>query len=77
MSLSQKNAHHGMIAPEKSFRNAEAAANRALRLDPTLDEAYTALALLYLYQFWDWPGCLEGSVQCPGILFVFVRKFII
>lgn len=46
---------HGMIAPEESFRNAEAAANRALRIDPTLDEAHTALALLNLYQFWDWP----------------------
>jgi len=46
---------HGMIAPERSFRNAEAAANKALRIDPTLDEAYTALALLYLNQFWDLP----------------------
>jgi TolB-like protein/AraC-like DNA-binding protein/Tfp pilus assembly protein PilF len=46
---------HEMIAPKKTFRSAESAANRALRMDPTLDEAYTALALLYLYQFWDWP----------------------
>jgi tetratricopeptide (TPR) repeat protein len=45
---------HGMIAPAKSFRSAEAAAERALRIDSTLDEAYTALALIYLYQYWDW-----------------------
>jgi TolB-like protein/AraC-like DNA-binding protein/Tfp pilus assembly protein PilF len=46
---------HEMIAPKKTFRRAAAAANRALRIDPTLDEAHTALALIYLYQFWDWP----------------------
>jgi TolB-like protein/AraC-like DNA-binding protein/Tfp pilus assembly protein PilF len=45
---------HGMIAPEGSFRSAEVAAHKALKIDPTLDEAYTALALLYLNQFWDW-----------------------
>ncbi len=46
---------HGMIAPEGSFRSAASAAERALRIDPTLDEAYTALALIYSYQLWDWP----------------------
>ena len=46
---------HGMIAPEGSFRSATAAAERALRIDPTLDEAHTALALIYSYQLWDWP----------------------
>jgi TolB-like protein/AraC-like DNA-binding protein len=46
---------HGMIAPARSFRSAEVAARKALNIDPALDEAYTALALLYLNQFWDWP----------------------
>jgi AraC-like DNA-binding protein/TolB-like protein/Flp pilus assembly protein TadD len=46
---------HGMVAPEGSFRSATAAAERALRIDPTLDEAYTALALINSYQTWDWP----------------------
>lgn len=46
---------HGMISPAESFRSAEAAAERAIKIDPTIDEAYTALALIYLYQYWDWP----------------------
>jgi len=51
---------HGMIVPEGSFRSATAAANKALKIDPTLDEAYTALALLYLYQSWDWSMAHEA-----------------
>lgn len=46
---------HGMVAPVGSFRSAIAAADRAVRIDPTLDEAHTALALIYSYQLWDWP----------------------
>ena len=46
---------HGMVTPEGSFRSAAAAAERALRIDPSLDEAYTALALINSYQGWDWP----------------------
>ena len=45
---------HGMITPIESFRSAEAAAERALKINPTMDEAYTALGLIYLYQHWDW-----------------------
>jgi len=30
------------------------AANKAIKLDPTIDEAYNALSILYLYQVWDW-----------------------
>lgn len=51
---------HGMIAPEESFRSAAAAADKALRIDNTNDEAHTALALLYLYQYWDWPKAQEA-----------------
>jgi len=51
---------HGMIVSGESFRSATAAANIALKIDPTLDEAYTALALLYLYQLWDWPKAHEA-----------------
>jgi AraC-like DNA-binding protein/TolB-like protein/tetratricopeptide (TPR) repeat protein len=51
---------HGMLYSERSFRLATAAANKALILDPTSDEAYTALALLYLYQSWDWPMAKEA-----------------
>lgn len=45
---------HGMIVPAESFRSATAAAQKALIINPRSDEAHTALALIYLYQFWDW-----------------------
>jgi len=51
---------HGMIYPEGSFKSASAAAEKALRIDPTSDEAHTALALIYLYQSWDWSTAQEA-----------------
>lgn len=51
---------HGAIAPRESFRSAKAAADKALIIDPSNDEAHTALALLYLYQYWDWPKAQEA-----------------
>ena len=51
---------HGMIASQESFRSARAAAEKALIIEPTNDEAHTALALLYLYQYWDWPKAQEA-----------------
>lgn len=51
---------HGMVSPEGSFRSAASAAERALRIDPTLDEAHTALALIYSYQLWDWSKVKEA-----------------
>jgi AraC-like DNA-binding protein/TolB-like protein/Tfp pilus assembly protein PilF len=51
---------HGMLYSEKAFRLATAAANKALIIDPTLDEAYTSLALLHLYQSWNWPVSKEA-----------------
>lgn len=46
---------HGMVLPEGSFRTAAAAAERASKIDPTLSEAYTAMAMFNSYQEWDWP----------------------
>lgn len=46
---------HGLVLAEGSFQKAAEAAQIALRIDPTLDEAYTALALIHSYQVWDWP----------------------
>ncbi len=55
LALGYASRGHALIAPAESFRTAEAAANKALRIDPASDEAYTALAILYLYKFCDWP----------------------
>ncbi len=51
---------HGMITSQEVFRSAEAAANKALKIDPTLDEAYIALAMLNTYNFWNWPLAKEA-----------------
>ncbi len=51
---------HGYIESPEAFRTAEAAANKALKIDPTLDEAFMALAMLNLYNFWDWPKAQEA-----------------
>ena len=45
---------HGMIESPESFRIAEAEANKALKLDPYLDESHIAIAMLNTYNFWDW-----------------------
>jgi AraC-like DNA-binding protein/TolB-like protein/Tfp pilus assembly protein PilF len=51
---------HGYIESPEAFRTAEAAANKALKIDPTLDEAFMALAMLNLYNFWNWPKAQEA-----------------
>jgi tetratricopeptide (TPR) repeat protein len=47
-------SYYGLLAPEDGFRRAEAAAQRALALDPDLAEAHGALALGSLFFRWDW-----------------------
>ncbi len=51
---------HGLIESPEAFRTAEAAANKALKIDPTLDEAFIALAMLNTYNFWNWPVAKEA-----------------
>ena len=38
----------------RAFLSALSSADKALKLDPSNDEAYNALALIYLYDMWDW-----------------------
>ncbi|MGZ2368449.1 helix-turn-helix domain-containing protein [Ancylomarina sp. YFZ004] len=45
---------HGQLDSNDAFLRAMSAANKAIKLDPTIDEAYSALSILYLYQVWDW-----------------------
>lgn len=51
---------HGIIFNPEVFQTAEAAATKALKIDPTIDEAYLALAMLNLYNFWNWPAAQEA-----------------
>ncbi len=46
----------GYTIPKDVFPKAQAAAERALDLDPNLAEAHNALALIRLYSQWDWQG---------------------
>ncbi len=58
------------LAPADAFPRAKTAAETALRLDPTLGEAYPTLAYVKMYYEWDWAGALrafrEGIQQNPG-----------
>jgi TolB-like protein/AraC-like DNA-binding protein len=45
---------HGQLNSEDAFLHAMSAAKKAIKLDPSIDEAHTALAILYLYDVWDW-----------------------
>ena len=51
---------HGALNAEEAFKAAETAANKAINIDPTVNEAHTALAMLYLYDRWDWPKAGEA-----------------
>jgi len=45
-----------LLSPRESFPAARAAAEKALRLDPTLAEAHTALAVVKFQHDWDFEG---------------------
>lgn len=46
----------GYEVSREGFSRARAAAQRALRLDSTIAEAHTSLAIVSLYYDWDWPA---------------------
>ena len=47
---------HGPAPPPDAWPKARAAADRALRLDSTLADAWSALAQVRYYHEWDWAG---------------------
>lgn len=53
-------AGHGAAPPPDAFDKAQAAAQIALNLDETLGEIHLALALVDLYQNWDWTAAEQG-----------------
>jgi serine/threonine protein kinase/tetratricopeptide (TPR) repeat protein len=48
-------SYYGMVPPGDGFPRAEAAAQRAIALEPDLAEAHGALALGNLFHKWSWP----------------------
>ncbi len=53
-------AEYYVCAPREAYDAAEAAASRALALDPAESEAYTALAEVRRSRDWDWDGADEA-----------------
>jgi TolB-like protein/Tfp pilus assembly protein PilF len=51
--------HHSNTS-EEDFTKARYYSDIALNLDSTIDEAYTARAMLYLYQGWEWDKAKEA-----------------
>ncbi|MBK3515772.1 helix-turn-helix domain-containing protein [Carboxylicivirga marina] len=60
LALGYATMGHGQFESESSFLSAEAAAKKAIKLDPTIAESYTALYMLYLYKDWNWPLAKES-----------------
>jgi serine/threonine protein kinase/tetratricopeptide (TPR) repeat protein len=46
----------GFVPPKEAYPRANEAALKALEIDDTLAEAHTSLALVKVYQEWDWSG---------------------
>jgi tetratricopeptide (TPR) repeat protein len=46
----------GGLSPKQAMPQAEAAARKALELDPSLSQAHLALAMIRTSYDWDWPG---------------------
>jgi serine/threonine-protein kinase len=61
LALAYAEGGHMLVAPpQEAFPQARAAALKALELDDTLAEAYTALAMYAQYYNWDWPAAEQA-----------------
>jgi len=59
--------HHNSINSEEDFTKARYYANIALELDSTINKAKTAIALVKLYQEWDWHKAKEAFTEAIKI----------
>lgn len=67
LALGYSQYGHEAGAPGEFFPSAEAAARRALELDPGSAEAHEAMAETKLYWEWDWVGAEEAFDRALGI----------
>jgi serine/threonine-protein kinase len=58
---------HGPAPPPDALHSARAAAERAVRLDPDLPEAWAALADIRTYLLWDWDGAEEAFTRANAL----------
>ncbi len=54
MALGYAIMGHGQLKSEEAFLMAVASAEKAIKLDPDIQEAHCALSILHLYKSWDW-----------------------
>jgi DNA-binding SARP family transcriptional activator/TolB-like protein len=54
---------YGGLEPKHAFEQARAAAQRALRLDPTLAQAHAALGAVYFHYEWKWEEAERAFVR--------------
>lgn len=70
-------ANYFVLPPENVFPRAEAAARKALELDPSLGEAHAALAVAMQHYEWDWPASeaehKKALAVAPGLSVVHLR----
>lgn len=60
LALGYNISGHGIAPPPDAYHLAEAAAERALKLDNSSGEVHLALTLVDLYDNWDWASVREG-----------------
>lgn len=63
LALGYNTAGHGIAPPPDAYELAKAAAERALKLDPTLGEVQLARTIVDLYDSWDWEAVRRGFKQ--------------
>ena len=51
---------YSVVPPRQAMPKAKTAARRALRIDATIAEAHTSLALTHPYYDWDWAAAETG-----------------
>lgn len=54
LALGYATQGHGQVDSEEAFNRAVSAANTAIKIDPYIDEAHTALSIAHLYTSWNW-----------------------
>jgi TolB-like protein/AraC-like DNA-binding protein len=67
LALGYATKGHGQIKTEEAFNRAVSAAKKAIKIDPTIDDAHTALAILYTDRAWDWQNAKQSYENALSI----------
>jgi serine/threonine-protein kinase len=67
-SYTMLGSYHGAVPPREAIQKAREAAQKAIELDDTLGEAYTALGMIRLFFDWDWIGAEHSLVRATELI---------